>query len=176
MISFISGGARSGKSSFAEEYALNLYKRVNHSSLLYIATAERTDHEMEARINRHIEERDPIWKTVEAPLDISTILENTKAKDIVLVDCLTVWLNNMMYKGNADLANIKVSVSKLIQVSRLKQIELIIVSNDLNEGMPIDHMMVHEYIYTLEQVHRTITANAEAVFQVIAGIPIQWKG
>ena len=177
MITFISGGARSGKSSFAEKYSLNLFKQDNkNSTLLYIATAERTDREMEERINRHIEERDSIWQTVEAPLDILAILEKTKGQEVILLDCLTVWLNNMMFKENIDLVSIIANVSKWIQLSRQKQIELIIVSNDLNEGMPIDHIMVHEYIYNLEKVHRTITESAESVYQVVAGIPIKWKG
>lgn len=179
MVTFISGGARSGKSSFAEKYALQFIQGLNEKrekSLLYIATAERTDLEMEQRIARHIREREAIWHTIEAPLQITNVLQNEKGQKVILLDCLTIWLNNMMYKGKADLSLMMSEVSNWFRLSEENQLELIIVSNDVNEGIPSDNLFVHQYIYNLEKVHHLITSKADSVYQVVAGIPIKWKG
>lgn len=179
MLTFISGGARSGKSSFAENYALQFRRELNNrndKTLLYIATAERTDSEMDQRIARHIEERGSIWHTIEAPLDITNVLHNVKGREVILLDCLTVWLNNMMYKGKANLRMMQNEVSQWIQLTHQKQLELIVVSNDVNEGIPIDNLFIHQYIYNLEKVHRLLTSKADSVYQVVGGIPIKWKG
>jgi adenosylcobinamide kinase/adenosylcobinamide-phosphate guanylyltransferase len=179
MLTFISGGARSGKSTFAEQYALQIRTETNKDhdkSLVYIATAERTDQEMEQRITRHILERSSVWYTFEVPLDIESVLLTVRDHKIILLDCLTVWLNNMLYKGQADLPRILDEVSKWIQITEQKQLHLIIVSNDVNEEIPTDSHFIHQYIYQLEKVHSLITANANSVYQVIGGIPIKWKG
>ncbi|MGM7722379.1 bifunctional adenosylcobinamide kinase/adenosylcobinamide-phosphate guanylyltransferase [Metabacillus sp. Hm71] len=180
MLTFISGGARSGKSSFAETYAIHQFnkgiKTGKKEKLLYIATAERTDLEMERRIERHREERDSVWHTIEAPLDITNVLQNINEQNVILLDCLTIWVNNIMYKANADLFLILQEVSKWIHLSEQKKLEVIIVSNDVNEGMPSDNLFIHQYIYNLEKVHQLITSNAKSVYQVVAGIPIKWKG
>jgi adenosylcobinamide kinase/adenosylcobinamide-phosphate guanylyltransferase len=179
MLTFISGGARSGKSSFAEHYAWQIgqeLKYENQKELVYIATSERTDHEMEQRIARHIEERSTVWHTIEAPLDISKELLALNGQEIILLDCLTVWLNNMMYKGKADLPLILSEVSKWIKLSEQHHLQLIVVSNDVNEAVPINNMFIHQYIYQLEKVHSLITGKADTVYQVVGGIPIKWKG
>jgi adenosylcobinamide kinase / adenosylcobinamide-phosphate guanylyltransferase len=176
MITFISGGARSGKSHFAEQYALQFNKNQqlnDNQKFIYIATAERTDCEMEERINRHIKERESIWKTTEEPIHITDILENLKNQEVILLDCLTVWLSNMMYKENAGLPQIMDEIAKLL---RQQNHHLIIVSNDVNEELPNENWFVQQYIYFLEEVHRQITSKADSIFQVVAGIPIKWKG
>jgi adenosylcobinamide kinase/adenosylcobinamide-phosphate guanylyltransferase len=177
MITFISGGARSGKSSFAENYALELFKRAGRKETLhYIATAERTDPEMENRIARHIVERESIWHTTEAPMEVAQELQAVKEQEVILLDCLTVWVNNMLYKGKTDIGMILEEVSKWIDLAEEKQLELIIVSNDVNEGIQSDNLFIHEYIYKLQKVHSLVTSKAESVYQVVAGIPIKWKG
>ncbi|WP_226665289.1 bifunctional adenosylcobinamide kinase/adenosylcobinamide-phosphate guanylyltransferase [Metabacillus litoralis] len=181
MITFISGGARSGKSSFAEDLSIKSYKRHNQKTdteikLYYFATAERSDGEMNARIERHINERDKKWKTIEVPTDIAARLEQLNTFDVILIDCLTVWLNNMMYKKQADLFQIKAEVSNWIDICIRKQLVLYIVSNDLNEGMLVKDYFTHQYMYALEDVHQFIISESDAAYQVIAGIPVQWKG
>lgn len=173
MITFISGGARSGKSTFAENYAL---KHKNARPLIYIATAERTDREMEERISRHQDERDVSWQTIEAPIDITSSLHKLQQHQIVLVDCLTVWVTNMMYRQNASLSTLQNEVEKWIGISNQKQLNLVLVSNDVNEGVPDANSFVHQFIYHLEQVHHLLTTKADYVYQVVGGIPIKWKG
>lgn len=180
MITFISGGARSGKSSYAEKLALETYhQNLNNTSinnkLYYIATAERTDGEMKDRINRHVHERSNLWDTLEAPMNLSTLLENLHNQDVLLIDCLTLWLNNMMYKKQADLTQLIEEVTSWIDISIRKQLNLFIVSNDLNEGMLVKDYFTHQYMYALENVHHFLISECDAAYQVIAGIPIQWK-
>jgi adenosylcobinamide kinase/adenosylcobinamide-phosphate guanylyltransferase len=128
------------------------------------------------RISRHIEERDSVWHTIEAPLEITNVLNGLKGQEVILLDCLTVWLNNMMYKGKADLPMIMSEVSKWIQLSNQKQLKLIVVSNDVNEDIPSNNFFINQYIYHLEKIHHLMTSKADCVYQVVAGIPIKWKG
>ncbi|MBM7602987.1 adenosylcobinamide kinase/adenosylcobinamide-phosphate guanylyltransferase [Metabacillus crassostreae] len=181
MITFISGGARSGKSSFAEKLATEAYQQNNenklgNSKLYYVATAERSDGEMNERINRHINERSGTWYTLEVPINISSQLENLHNHDVLLIDCLTIWLNNMMYKKQADLPQLLEEVTNWIDISIRKQLQLFIVSNDLNEGMLHKDYFTHQYMYALENVHHFLISESDAAYQVVAGIPIQWKG
>lgn len=181
MITFISGGTRSGKSTYAEKLSLATYQQIienyeSNSKLYYIATAERSDGEMNERINRHIDERSSLWDTLEVPINISPLLENLHNHDVLLIDCLTIWLNNMMYKKQATSNQILSEVTKWIDISIRKKLNLFIVSNDLNEGMVVKDYFTHQYMYTLEKVHHFLIDESDAAYQVIAGIPIQWKG
>lgn len=176
MITFISGGARSGKSSFAENQALSLYNMSEQKQLFYVATAEHSDSEMAERIQRHRESRESNWQTLETPIAISSIIEQIKAHDIVLLDCLTVWVNNMIFRKQAKLDEIIHEISYLIQHFKKKNASLFIVSNDVNEGFPIESTTVNEYIYQLEKAHHYITEHCDITYQVIGGIPIKWKG
>lgn len=179
MITFISGGARSGKSSFAERYTLSLYEKKKslgqEISLHYIATAIRSDKEMESRIEKHIQSRSGEWKTIEAPFELYPVITCLSQGDIVLVDCLTVWLDNILF--NHEMMRIQVTeyIINLLKFARDHSIDLVIVSNDLNEGIPLANSFVNDYIYTLESLHKEIVHFADEVIQVSAGIPMYWK-
>lgn len=179
MITFISGGARSGKSSFAEKYTLSLFEKKISSgqdvSLYYIATAIRSDKEMENRIEKHISSRSTLWKTFEAPFDLYPIVSNLSQGDVVLVDCLTVWLNNMLFEKEMKGLQLTEYFLRLLTLAGNKSIDFVMVSNDLNEGVPIANSIVRDYIYTLEELHKKIVHFADEVIQVSAGIPIYWK-
>ena len=90
----VTGGRRSGKSSHALELAESLGER-----RLYIATAEALDDEMVERVGKHREERGDGWDTAEEPLDISNVIEGASGYDVILIDCLTLWLCNIMHKN-----------------------------------------------------------------------------
>ncbi|HDO21340.1 MAG TPA: bifunctional adenosylcobinamide kinase/adenosylcobinamide-phosphate guanylyltransferase, partial [Nitrospirae bacterium] len=147
---FITGGARSGKSSFALHKAEQL-----HGKKVYIATAEPRDGEMKERIEYHKDERGREWDTVEEAFDLSGVLERIKAQyGVILIDCLTLWLSNLMMNnkltspdspGKGDLrgdivsAGIKTEISRF--VDRLKELNssadlhLFIVSNEVGMGI-----------------------------------------
>ena len=180
MILFISGGARSGKSYFAEQTALSLYNKAvrekERSSLYYIATAKKSDDEMVERIRIHQQDRGEKWKTIEEPFDIERILSNCKKEDVILIDCLTIWLSNVMFELDYSLEKLEKVISNWLSLAREKQFHLLIVSNDVNEGIPISHEAVLTYMYSLQRLHQTIIEQSEIVVEVQAGIPTYWKG
>ncbi|WP_416148842.1 bifunctional adenosylcobinamide kinase/adenosylcobinamide-phosphate guanylyltransferase [Salipaludibacillus sp. HK11] len=193
MIVFVSGAARSGKSRFAEEKALEIYREQKSATaeLVYVATSRKTDHEMIERIRFHQEDRSESWQTIEEPFDLTSVPLKTGMGDVVLVDCLTIWLSNMLYqtdphsylfsatmKGESNQSYYLINlIDRFIDLAKVKQQTLIFVTNDLNEGeQTLVDAMVSEYIYVLEKIHQHIVDRADSAVQVIAGIPIDWKG
>lgn len=180
MILFISGGARSGKSYFAEETALSLYNKSvvgkESSSLYYIATAKKSDDEMEERIRIHQQDRGDTWKTVEEPFDIERILANCNKEDVILLDCLTIWLSNVMFELNYSLEKLEKVISNWLSLACERQFHLMIVSNDVNVGIPTSYDSVFTYMYSLQRLHQRIIEQADIVVEVQAGIPTYWKG
>ncbi|PYZ92313.1 hypothetical protein CR194_15885 [Salipaludibacillus keqinensis] len=180
MIMFVSGGARSGKSRFAEDMALTHYHRGRTSKqLIYVATALRTDKEMEDRISTHRVDRSSIWETVEEPFHIVKVCKESGFGDVILVDCLTIWLSNMMYgKLEYSLPQLIEMIDSCILIAEEKRQTLIFVSNDVNEGEIASggHSAVLDYIYALERIHQHVVTRVDEAVQVIAGIPVYWKG
>ncbi len=178
MITFISGGARSGKSSHAEELAINCFKEIaqNHSQkLFYIATAQPLDEEMTERIERHQQTRDSAWETIQEPFYVTKALKHCQTGDVVLIDCLTLWLSNMMFGLQELPSQIKQEVLAWIDIARKRKLQLFIVSNDLNEGLPTSSEMVQRYISLMGMIHQTITALADHTIRVTAGIAEEMK-
>ncbi|MFC4322241.1 bifunctional adenosylcobinamide kinase/adenosylcobinamide-phosphate guanylyltransferase [Litchfieldia salsa] len=178
MIIFISGGARSGKSHFSEETALSIYNKKNNKekSLYYIATAKKSDVEMGQRIQIHQQERGNEWETIEEPFDLNSVLLQFKKGDVILVDCLTIWLSNVMFELGYSLQEIENHIDQLLTTADEKQLYLILVSNDLNEGLPHSSELVLTYMIALQQIHQRIIGRSDLVVQVQAGIPTFWKG
>ncbi|MFT4415022.1 bifunctional adenosylcobinamide kinase/adenosylcobinamide-phosphate guanylyltransferase [Fredinandcohnia humi] len=180
MIIFISGGARSGKSQFAEETALSLFHKAkgkNHrATLYYIATAKNSDDEMEERIRIHRKNRGIEWQTVEESFDILPILINCRQEDVILIDCLTIWVSNVLFELGYSQERIEDAVSSWLRFAQEKQIHLLIVSNDVNEEIPFSDKAVLTYLYSLQRLHQKIVNQSELVVQLQAGIPTFWKG
>jgi adenosylcobinamide kinase/adenosylcobinamide-phosphate guanylyltransferase len=190
MITFISGGARSGKSRVAEELAESMYRRViekhqlqptgtSHTptpNLYYLATAQAKDSEMASRIARHIEERGDLWQTIEEPFNITRVLQSCRHGDVILIDCLTIWLNNVMLGIDQPVEMIQKATNQWLRLAEEKSSHILFVSNDVNEGMPSSYDMVHHYIKVLEEIHCHIVQKADQAIQVVAGIPVFWKG
>lgn len=180
MIVFISGGARSGKSAYAERRAKELQLRaiVNHPSvsLIYLATAVSSDEEMVKRINVHQVDRGEAWMTIEEPLHIAEIIHKRLAGDVILLDCLTLWLSYAMFQQALNLKQLEAIILNCMQEAQHRQITLLIVSNDLHEGVPIRDPYVTSYVRTLQKLHHILVSYADEAVQVVAGIPIHWKG
>ena len=175
MIAFISGGARSGKSQFAENMALSL-KKDKKGTIYYLATARKSDEEMVERILIHRREREKIWSTVEEPYDLEKILKNCDRHDVILIDCLTIWLSNVMFDLRYELTKLEEEVLCWIRLAIKKQFSLVIVSNEVNEGIPLSDEFVLTYIYSLQKLHQLIVKHADVAVEVQAGIPTYWKG
>jgi adenosylcobinamide kinase / adenosylcobinamide-phosphate guanylyltransferase len=191
MIIFISGGARSGKSALAEQLAYDLQKRASGSgsppapldparhvpALHYVATAKRSDQEMRDRIYLHQKRRGDGWITHEAPHHPEQVLFSGlhHAGDIYVLDCVTIWISQLMYDIDWDRCQIEDKVRSTAEVFRRQKAQAIIVSNDVNEGIPPAAEEVAHYIAVLESAHRLLCAEADEVWQVKAGLPIVWK-
>ncbi|MFD1037813.1 bifunctional adenosylcobinamide kinase/adenosylcobinamide-phosphate guanylyltransferase [Virgibacillus byunsanensis] len=180
LITFISGGARSGKSNFSEHTALSFYNKAQenkrNSSLYYIATAKKSDEEMAERIRIHQKQRINAWKTVEESFDLVPFLSDCQKGDVILIDCLTIWLSNVMFERNYRIDRIETAVNSWLRLAREHQFHLLIVSNDINEDIPSSDQVALTYMHCLQRLHQIIVQQSELVVQVQAGIPTYWKG
>jgi len=184
-ISFITGGVRSGKSSFAERMAMELAQSFNDSQLQYVAAMQPSDVEMKQRIRRHKEVRVQSgynWKTREKPILIGELARTFKSNDIVLLDCLTTWLNNELFivedkwQDEQFQADLFEQMCQGIHAISLKVKALIIVSNEVFYESIQQNELVLIYSKLLGKLHQYIVTTAKQAFLVEAGIPILMKG
>lgn len=183
---FISGGVRSGKSSFGELYATHLAESKNRE-LFYLATSISFDNEMTQRINRHQETRNQSssnWQTIEAPYNISNAINNEHKNNVILLDCLTVWLNNEFYQKNIteqtvingeEWQEVKGQIINEIKSIRECVDTLIIVSNDISYDEINPTVYVNLYSRMLGELHQTIVSEATQAFAIESTIPILMK-
>jgi adenosylcobinamide kinase/adenosylcobinamide-phosphate guanylyltransferase len=175
MIVFVSGGVRSGKSSFAENLLANQpFEGKRH----YIATSYVTDQEMENRIIHHQKNRGNDWITWEQPHSIDTIVDNFSSEDLVLIDCLTILTANELFKDGKVYSERRVHNEILRSISILDQKvkQIVVVSNDLfSNGVPQDEG-TFIYMKVLGLLHQEIVKLSNQAYQVSYGIPKQMKG
>lgn len=183
---FITGGARSGKSSFAEKYAQSLMDDEN-GVLHYVATAKVTDEEMNSRIKIHQQDRTKSkvnWKTWEVPVDIHQLAFKFTSKDIVLLDCLTILLTNELFSGEVDTkatessAYYKDVYSKIINGLLLlssKVQTLIVVSNEVLFNPLQRSSLVQNYAQLIGHLHQGLVNHATEAYLVEMGLPISMK-
>lgn len=163
-LSIILGGARSGKSAFAE-------RMVNNLGLpkVYIATAQALDTEMAERISEHRARRDG-WTTIEAPLDLVGALKKAPEGTVVLIDCLTLWLSNHMLDDR------EVDVDGLLDTIASLPITVICVSNEVGMGLVPDNALGRKFRDAQGQLNRQIAERADLAVFVAAGLPLILKG
>jgi adenosylcobinamide kinase / adenosylcobinamide-phosphate guanylyltransferase len=168
-IILITGGARSGKSTFA----LNLAE--NYVSRAFLATAEVTDPEMELRIRKHREERGQRYTTIEEPLNIAGAISGLPdATEVVVVDCLTVWLGNLMHhlgQENYPYTEIESLLSLLTQPSR----DMILVSNELGMGIVPEYEMGRWFRDAAGRLNQEVARRADEVVFMVSGCPMWAK-
>ncbi|MEX6508696.1 bifunctional adenosylcobinamide kinase/adenosylcobinamide-phosphate guanylyltransferase [Jiella sp. M17.18] len=167
-VTLVLGGARSGKSAFAEKLAAS-----SGLSKVYVATGRAFDAEMEARIGDHRTRRGADWRTVEAPLALrETLTAETAETRIVLVDCLTLWLTNLMLEERDVPAECSALAESLKHVAG----PVILVSNEVGLGIVPDNRMAREFRDHAGRLHQEIAAAADDVHFVAAGLPLKMKG
>ncbi len=179
------GGARSGKSTFAEKLAAN-----SQRSVAYIATATASDEEMQARIVRHRAQRPQAWSTLEEPLDLAGAVRRAGAlADVLLLDCLTLWTSNwLMQKMGTDwneqvisdmhfTENALKEVEAMLQVLRTLPTHkiVIVVSNEVGAGLVPEYPLGRLYRDTLGYVNQRLASVAERVYVLVAGIAVDLK-
>jgi adenosylcobinamide kinase/adenosylcobinamide-phosphate guanylyltransferase len=182
-IVLVTGGARSGKSCFAEQIAGNLGARV-----AYVATAEIGDAEMTARIARHRAQRPLSWQTIEAPFDLlHGIAGMDPTVEVVLVDCLTIWCANRLLRLGeaADAAwwesvesltqTLTDEVRALMQLARQATWHLMLVTNEVGAGIVPSTPLGRAFRDLLGALTQRVASEADAVFLVVAGLGMDIK-
>jgi len=167
---FITGGARSGKSSFAEKLAIDIVgKRA------YLATAQALDPEMVERITHHRERRGKTWDTFEEPLAVAELIAKLSGRyQIVLLDCLTLWLSNVMARTESD-KDIILQVGTLASAITTFDGVSIIVSNEVGLGIVPDNALARRYRDLAGMMNQRIAQAADEVYLVTSGIPMKIK-
>jgi adenosylcobinamide kinase/adenosylcobinamide-phosphate guanylyltransferase len=171
MIIFVTGGARSGKSTFAQEMAENI-----EGKRLFIATAEAFDEEMKKRILKHKEQRGDRWDTLEEPIRIGDSLRSAEGSyKTVLVDCLTVWMSNILIKySGRDEEMSGVADEFFSGLEKFSGIA-IAVSNEVGMGIVPDNKLAREYRDRLGYLNQKMAKAADEVYFLCSGIPIKIK-
>jgi len=165
MLTLILGGARSGKST----YALSLAK----GRVLFVATAEALDDEMAARIAAHKAERPAAWDTLEEPRQIARLLRpKGSAYDTIVIDCLTLWVSNLMEGGGTPAE----WVAPLVATYRAGTANWVVISNEVGLGLVPDNPLGRRYRDDLGTVNRLMGEAADRVTLMVAGIPLSVKG
>lgn len=163
---FVIGGARSGKSSFAEA-------RVKEFAppWIYIATGQAFDDEMRARIARHRAERGEGWRTLEAPHDLVGALRDAPTDAPMLVDCLTLWLTNRLL-AEADLPTERAT---LVAALTARTAPTFVVSNEVGLGIVPDNALARRFRDAAGRLNQQVAAAADSVLMMVAGLPLKVK-
>ncbi|MEK9198719.1 bifunctional adenosylcobinamide kinase/adenosylcobinamide-phosphate guanylyltransferase [Ureibacillus sp. 179-F W5.1 NHS] len=186
-IIFITGGVRSGKSAFAERYAKQLFQIYDRKRLLYIASGVAIDEEMAERIKRHQQDRfnsSVQWETIEIVDDLVFNDELFAEHPIVVWDCLTTWLNNVLYKtellnGEARTHEINRYIQALKeQVLKWKEVNdciLLLVSNELLDEAQSKFSEVNRYCSLLGKMHQWIVEKCDEAYEMDYSLRKRWK-
>jgi adenosylcobinamide kinase / adenosylcobinamide-phosphate guanylyltransferase len=180
-VKLILGGARSGKSTFAQEYA-----RKNANRVLFVATATAGDEDMRLRIEKHKSERPAGWRTLEAHLHLGRRIEaEIGDAELVIIDCITLLINNLFARyDEAVFDNIQDSVLESDARSEIRELQtcltksnasFLIISNEVGLGIVPDNRMGRLYRDILGRVNQMLAQSSDEVYLLVAGIPLKMK-
>ncbi len=177
-VRLILGGARSGKSSFAEQLAKSKVRFGSTKALHYVATAIAFDEEMETRIQHHQNQRGNGWIEHECPYELAQTLEQLSSDDVVLVDCLTLWLNNVIYNHGQmrDSKQIELVIQHLIDVLKQSRADITLVSNEVGMGLVPEGEVSRLFIEYAGLMNQWIGELSSEVIFVAAGLAKVLKG
>lgn len=170
MLQLILGGARSGKSRLAEQTAINTQLAVT-----YVATAQALDPEMQSRIEHHQNQRPAHWSLIEEPLFLAKTLQKIdRPNQIILVDCLTLWLTNLLLLDDQNVQELE--CEQLIDVLPKLQSEIILVSNETGLGVVPLGEISRRFVDEAGRLHQVLGQIADKVVFCVAGFPMILKG
>jgi adenosylcobinamide kinase/adenosylcobinamide-phosphate guanylyltransferase len=168
---FITGGCRSGKSRFALDYA-----DCHFSKKLYLATGEVLDEEMARRVENHKKARGPEWRTVEEPIEIvDEISECGDKTDVILLDCVTLWLSNLLLRWDNE-SRIMEEVDRLRMAMKESRAALIVVTTEVGMGIVPDDPLGRRFRDLAGLTHQRMAEAADTVVFMVSGIPMFLKG
>jgi adenosylcobinamide kinase / adenosylcobinamide-phosphate guanylyltransferase len=161
---FVTGGARSGKSSFALEKAIEL----GGDDVTFVATAERSDDEMSDRIARHQHERPKTWKTIEAPREV--LIADLRSR-VVLLDCLSLLVSNLLLDGLSE----QTILERVRNILDSRSQTLIVVSNEVGMALVPEYPLGRQYRDVLGRANQLLARASTQAFFIVAGIPLRLK-
>jgi adenosylcobinamide kinase / adenosylcobinamide-phosphate guanylyltransferase len=166
----IIGGARSGKSAHAQAMAETEAQRRGGAAVM-IATAEALDDEMAERIARHRAERGDGWRTLETPLAVAEAIAGLDQADCAVVDCLTLWLNNLMFAER----DLEAATEALLQAAGKSRAEIIMVTNEVGMSIVPENALARRFRDEAGRMNRRVAERADEVIVMFAGIPLRLK-
>lgn len=166
-LSFVLGGAASGKSAFAEALVVQ-----TGAPRVYLATSEIYDDETRQKVKAHLAQRGEGWRTIEAPMDLAPALASVSENEVLLLDCATMWLTNQMM-AEADLA---AEAEGLIQQITACAGRVVVVSNEVGMGIVPDNALARRFRNAQGKLNQRLAAEADLAVFVIAGLPTVLKG
>jgi adenosylcobinamide kinase/adenosylcobinamide-phosphate guanylyltransferase len=169
-VTFVLGGARSGKSAHAQKLAEAAAARANIRPLM-IATAEALDAEMEDRIARHRADRGAHWRTLEAPVALAEAVRGLTPSDVAVIDCLTLWVSNLLVK---DL-DVEAASQDLVAALAACPAEIIVVSNETGLGLVPDNALARRFRDAAGRLNQLIAQQADRVSMIFAGQVLRLK-
>jgi adenosylcobinamide kinase/adenosylcobinamide-phosphate guanylyltransferase len=177
---FVTGGVKSGKSAFAEKVTSKLGQRIT-----YLATAEARDKEMRNRIVIHQERRPENWTTVEEPLKVTAVLKEYGSKsDVIMLDCLTMLLTNLMFKEaqikdkefqKESLNNVLEEIQALADAAKEAEAHVVIVSNEVGLSLVSENYLGRQYQELVGIANQMIAQQSDEAYLVVSGYPIDMK-
>ncbi|MBC8131456.1 MAG: bifunctional adenosylcobinamide kinase/adenosylcobinamide-phosphate guanylyltransferase [Deltaproteobacteria bacterium] len=163
----VGGGARSGKSRFALAQALGLGPR-----RVFLATAEALDGEMTERIDRHRSERGTAFETIEEPLALAETLDGVGAVDVVLVDCLTLWVSNLLVRGDQP-RQMRAAFDSLESSLARRRAHIILVTNEVGMGLVPETALGRIFRDQIGDLHQRIAARADEIYAAVMGVVVR---
>ena len=171
MKQLILGGARSGKSYYAETCATE-----SGLDVIYVATAQALDDEMQQRIKHHQQQRPVHWQLIEEPINlVSTLKDNANNKTCILVDCLTLWLSNQLC-SEENKSQLQGNINNLINILPELPGKIIFVSNEVSMGIIPMGEINRQFVDEAGRLHQRLATVCDKVTLMVAGIPSQIKG
>jgi adenosylcobinamide kinase/adenosylcobinamide-phosphate guanylyltransferase len=166
-VALVGGGARSGKSAFALDHARRLGER-----RVFVATAEALDDEMRGRIDRHRQERGAAFATVEEPRALPRALQTLEGADVVVVDCLTLWLSNLLL---ADLGApaIRGELEALVAVLAARRFHAVLVTNEVGMGLVPETPLGRRFRDLAGEVHQRLARVADEIYLAALGVVLR---
>lgn len=167
MVYYITGGERSGKSSYAQSLAEELSENP-----FYLATSRIWDKDFQKRVDRHVSDRDERWTTIEEEKNISEVISN---KSVVVIDCVTLWLTNFYVDTKYDVQE-SLSLAKS-QIEKLKKLDatIIIISNEIGMGIHSEHESGRKFTELQGWVNQAIGKMADKAIFMVSGLPLTLK-
>jgi adenosylcobinamide kinase / adenosylcobinamide-phosphate guanylyltransferase len=167
----ITGGCRSGKSHYALDYANRHFSRK-----LFLATCEVLDDEMAQRVENHRKTRGPEWETVEEPVEIVERIKQYGEKvEVILIDCVTLWLSNLLMKGEAD-SKVMDEVDRFVEILGQNRTSFVIVSNEVGMGIVPADPLSRRFRDLAGTANQRIVHGVDTVIFMVSGLPLFLKG